>query len=268
LQKNGDMIDQGTEQLLLSVQGLHKEFGGVIALSDLDCEVRKGQIKAIIGPNGAGKTTFFNVVTGVLPPTNGSIHFEGQNVCRLPTHRIAKLGIGRTFQSLRLFRNMTVLENVMVGCHMIGKVGIVRALLRLPGLRLEERELRERSMEILRSVNLDRRGSRPVHSLTFYEQRRLEIARALVASPRLLLLDEPAAGLNIRETEDMGELIRKIRSRGMTVILVEHDMSLVMEISDEVLVLDHGEKIAEGVPEQIQHDQRVIAVYLGEESHE
>lgn len=262
------MVYQGTGKPLLSVQDLHKDFGGVIALSDLDCEVRKGQIKAIIGPNGAGKTTLFNVVTGVLPPTSGSIHFEGQNLCGLPTHRIAGLGIGRTFQSLRLFHNMTVLENVLVGCHMNGKIGIVRALLRLPGLRFEERELRQRSMEILRLVRLDQKALRPIQALTFYEQRRLEIARALVSSPRLLLLDEPAAGLNIRETEDMAQLIRKIRDRGVTVILVEHDMSLVMEISDEVLVMDHGEKIAEGAPEYIQGDQRVIAVYLGEEDHE
>lgn len=257
----------GTNGVLLSVEGLRKQFGGVVALSNLDCDVREGQIKAVIGPNGAGKTTFFNVITGVTPATGGTIRFAGEETTRLATHQVAARGIARTFQSLRLFHNMTVLENVMVGCHTMGKAGFLRTVLRLPGVGNEERRLRERSLEALRFVDLEGKGSRRIEQLSFHEQRRLEIARALGASPRVLLLDEPAAGLNIRETEAMGELIRRIRRRGVTVVLVEHDMSLVMEISDEVAVLDHGEKIAEGPPAEVQRDERVIAVYLGEEDH-
>jgi len=259
--------EPGSDGALLSVKGLRKQFGGVVAISDLDCDVREGQIKAVIGPNGAGKTTFFNVITGVTPATGGTIRFAGEETTRLATHQVASRGVARTFQSLRLFHNMTVLENVLVGCHTRGSAGLMRAVLRLPGLRSEERRLRDRSTEALRFVDLEGKGGRSIEQLSFYEQRRLEIARALVAEPRLLLLDEPAAGLNIRETDAMGDLIRKIRQRGVTVVLVEHDMSLVMEISDEVAVLDHGVKIAEGPPSEVQRDERVIAVYLGEEDH-
>ena len=256
-----------SRQPILSVKGLRKEFGGITALADMECDVREGEIKAVIGPNGAGKTTFFNVVTGVTPPTSGSIHFRGKSLCRFPCHRIAALGIARTFQAMRLFHNMNVLENVMVGSHTKGTTGLLKALVRHPGMLSDEKLMREAGMSILRFVGLERKARRRVAELSFYEQRRLEISRALAADPRLLLLDEPAAGLNISETEDMGDLVRRIRDRGITVVLVEHDMSLVMEISDEVVVLDHGEKIAQGTPEQIQVNERVIAVYLGEEIH-
>jgi branched-chain amino acid transport system ATP-binding protein len=251
---------------VLRIQDLQKYFGGLRAIDGLDFAVSEGQIKSVIGPNGAGKTTLFNLITGVFPPTQGRFEFAGKILNRLKTHEIARLGISRTFQNLELFPNMNSLENVMLGCHTHTGAGMFRAGLRLPGMRREEKKIREKAMEELRFMGLEGKALLGSKSLPLGEQKLLEIARALAAQPRLLLLDEPAAGLNIRETETLSETILRIRGRGITVMLVEHDMSLVMGISDEVLVLNYGKKIAEGQPREIQRNRQVIAAYLGEEA--
>ena len=251
---------------ILRVQGLWKSFCGLRALESVDFTVTEQQIKSFIGPNGAGKTTLFNVLTGILPPTQGTFEFVGKALNGLKPHAIARLGISRTFQNLALFGNMTALENVMIGRHIRSTRGLFSAGLRLPGMRREESAIQEKAMEELRFMGLETRATAEATSLPIGEQRLLEIARALATQPRLLFLDEPAAGLNMRETAKLSETIRLIRDRGITVMLVEHDMSLVMEISDEVLVLNHGKKIAEGSPKEIQRNPEVIAAYLGEEA--
>jgi branched-chain amino acid transport system ATP-binding protein len=253
---------------VLKVQDLQKSFGGLKAIDALSFAVGEGQIKSIIGPNGAGKTTLFNLITGIFPPTGGTLHFAGKALNGMKPHDIARLGISRTFQNLELFPNMSVMENVMVGCHNHTSTGILRAGLRLPAMRREEERIQEEATDELRFIGLEGKSAAGATSLPLGEQKLLEIARALATQPRLLLLDEPAAGLNIRETEKLSGTILRIRERGITVMLVEHDMSLVMEISDEILVLNYGRKIAEGPPRDIQRNREVIAAYLGEEGED
>lgn len=250
---------------LLEVTELTKIFGGLVAVDKVSFNVSSGQIKAIIGPNGAGKTTIFNLLSGLEVCTGGKIAFKGQAVSGLKSHHICSLGIGRTFQNTQLFGEMTVLENVMVGRHCRTRSELLAAAFKLPFTREEEKDILTRSYDVLKSIGLAGRAGQLAKNLSHGERRLLEIARALATEPELLLLDEPAAGLNSSETDLLGETIYKIRSKGITVLLVEHDMGLVMRISDEVLVLDYGRKIAEGPPLLIQEDEQVITAYLGEE---
>ncbi len=248
---------------LLAVSHLHRSFGGLAALADVSFQVRAGQIKAVIGPNGAGKTTLFNLITGLLTPTSGTITFDGTPITGAQPYQVTRLGVARTFQNLNLFANMTVLENVMVGRHSRTGAGIVGAALRLPGQRAEERAIRAAALEHLENVGLRERAADAVGALSFGQRRMVELARSLATEPRLLLLDEPASGLNPRETEDLAAMIRCIRDRGVTILLVEHDMSLVMDVADDILVLHYGRAIAEGGPEAIRNHPEVVSVYLG-----
>ncbi|MCL5959066.1 MAG: ABC transporter ATP-binding protein [Chloroflexi bacterium] len=248
---------------LLEMNGVRKSFGGLLAVFDVSFQVQRGQIKAVIGPNGAGKTTIFNLLCGIETVSAGLISFDGRDVTRLPSHVIAHLGMARTFQTVRLFGKMTVLQNVMVGRHCRSRSEVLASGLLLPGARREEREIAEKALELLDFVGLAPRVAERAYDLPYGQQRLLELARALATEPKLLLLDEPAAGLNDAETGALSDLIRRVRDRGVTVLLVEHDMGLVMDISDEVVVLDHGEKIAEGPPDAISTDERVIEAYLG-----
>ena len=250
----------------LSVREVSKRFGGLRAVDGLSFEVARGSIKALIGPNGAGKTTLFNVISGFLPPDSGEIVFDGTAVQGLPPFEIAALGMARTFQHIRLFPKMTVLENVMVGRHVHSRAGFLAGMLNLPFTWKEERRIRERSLETLESLGIAAHAGTEATSLAYGQQRIVEIARALACEPRLLLLDEPAAGLNMRETNEMAGRIARIRDMGVTVLLVEHDMSLVMGISDEIVVLSYGEKIAEDRPLAIQKNPEVIRVYLGDDA--
>ena len=248
---------------LLEVHDLCRAFGGLKAVDEVSFGVSTGTIKAIIGPNGAGKTTLFNLIAGSLLPDSGKVRYSDGEITGWPPHRVAERGICRTFQTTRLFPAMSVLENVMVGRHPRTRVGFVSGVLSLPWTWREEREIRSRAEEILGSLGVGHWAAEAAGNLAFGTQRLVEIARALATEPRLLLLDEPAAGLNIYETREMADLILKIRGWGVTVLLVEHDMSLVMDISDEILVLNYGRRLAEGSPSEIQRDPEVIRTYLG-----
>jgi branched-chain amino acid transport system ATP-binding protein len=249
---------------LLTVDNVRKEFGGLIAVSDLDFTIPVGSIVSLIGPNGAGKTTFFNMLTGVYKPTSGQIVFDGTDVTGKPPHAITKLGIGRTFQNIRLFPQMTALENVLVGMHSRLKGGILGSIFGTPRVRREEHEAHEKGRALLRYAGLGRVDDELAENLSYGDQRRLELARALATEPKLLLLDEPTAGMNPQETAAFTDFLAKLRTeRPITILLIEHDMKVVMGISERVTVLDYGEKIAEGTPGEIQKNERVIEAYLG-----
>ena len=251
--------------MLLELENITKSFGGLMAVRAMNLMVDEGEIVGLIGPNGAGKTTLFNLVSGALAPDTGTIAFRGRPIQGSPAHQVAALGLARTFQHMKLFARMTALENVMVGRHVRGRAEFLAGMLHLPFTRGEEREIRQRALDVMEVLGISRLADADAKSLSYGQQRMVELARALAGEPELLLLDEPAAGLNMRETADMARTIANIRDRGVTVLVVEHDVPLVMGISDEIVVLSYGEKIADADPRSVQQDPNVIRVYLGEE---
>ena len=249
---------------LLEASGLTRHFAGLVAVDQVDLAVAEGAIHAVIGPNGAGKTTLFNLISGLIGPSGGSIRFAGQDITTLPVHRRAGLGMARTFQNIRIFAAMTVLENALTGLHSRLDAGLASTILRLPGFRRDERAAVSRAREVLELVGLTGAAETRASALPYGDQRRLEIARAMASRPRLLLLDEPAAGMNPAETEALKTLVRRIRDAGATVLLVEHDMGFVMDLSDRITVLNFGRRIFEGTPIEVRQERSVIEAYLGQ----
>ncbi|SDH22714.1 ABC transporter ATP-binding protein [Desulfosporosinus hippei] len=248
---------------LLTLDNVTIRFGGLTAVDTVNLEVKQGEILALIGPNGAGKSTVFNLITSIYQPTEGKISLDGKALTGIPTHKIADMGITRTFQTIRLFPELSVLDNVKIGAHCRGKAGLLQAFTRLPSMKREEAEMEENAIKALEFLDLDAKKEDMAKNLSYGEQRRLEIARALVSKPKILLLDEPAAGMNPQEKVVLMEMIRRIRDTGITIFLVEHDMKLVMGISERIAVLDYGKLIAEGTPLEVRSNKAVIEAYLG-----
>jgi branched-chain amino acid transport system ATP-binding protein len=251
--------------MILEIKNITKNFGGISALSDVSFSIKKGEIFGLIGPNGAGKTTMFNMITNMFTPTSGEIVFDGEQITGIKPYQITDKGICRTFQNIRLFPQMNVLENIMVGGHSRSHSGVLKSVLRTKSQRKEESKLCETAKDLMELVGLSNYDEVIAENLSYGQQRRLEIARAMASNPKLLLLDEPAAGMNETETESLFDLIKKVQARGITVLIIEHDMPLVMKLCDRITVLNFGKKLAEGTPEEIQNNQAVIEAYLGSE---